>query len=169
MHVKRFPLLLLVSLTMALKLCCHSDGAGAILPSFNLEGLDGARFYSADHRGKTLVMVFWSVFCVPCHRQLSALARHSLMNDPSAKIVSVCVDPADRALVIQGSQMFGERIPVLLDYSRTIAKRLGIKTEPTTLIVDGAGSEVGRIVGYDPSTLSRIAQAVTLTNQRSAK
>ena len=156
-------------LMLCLKLGCNRDGGGGALHAFNLEGLDGTRFYWGEQRGKIVVLVFWSVYCVPCHRQLSALTGHSLMKDPQVKIVSVCVDPNDRALVEQGAKMSGGRIPVLLDYNATMKKKLGVKTEPTTLIVDGNGIEVGRIVGYDKSTLSQISKAVVVTKQRAAR
>jgi peroxiredoxin len=152
-------------LSSAATVCCRDREGGAV-QDIRLEALDGSRFYLGDHRGKTVVMVFWSVHCVPCHRQLVAMSKHSLMNDQSLKIVSVCVDPEDRALVEQGAKMFGERIPILLDHDRTLASRLGIKTEPVTLIVDGKGTEISRLVGYDDTTLSQIAKAVVVIAQR---
>ena len=91
------------------------------------------------------------------------------MNDQSVRIVSVCVDPADRALVEQGAKMFGGRIPILLDYDRTLGEKLGINTEPVTLILDGKGTEISRIIGYDKSTLSRVSKAVAVIKQRSKK
>lgn len=160
---------LVVMMILGLATGCNRDGAGRVIQDFRLEALDGSRFYLGDHRGKTVVMVFWSVHCIPCHRQLGVLSRHSLMNDPSVKIVSICLDPEDRALVEQGSKMFDGHIPILLDHDRTLGKKLGITAEPTTLIVDGRATEISRIVGYDQSTLSQISKAVAVIEQRARK
>lgn len=148
---------------------CGGDSSAGALHQFRLEALDGSRFYLGDHRGKTVVMVFWSVHCVPCHKELADLSKHSLARDDSVTIVSVCVDPSDRALVEQGARIAGGRIPTLLDHDRALAGKLGIDTEPTTLIVDGSGAEVSRIVGYDGATLAQISKVTALIRERAGK
>jgi hypothetical protein len=85
------------------------------------------------------------------------------------KVVSVCLDPEDRALVEQGAKMFAGRIPILLDHNRALARRLGIETEPITLIVDGKGTEISRLVGYDETTLSQIAKSVAVIHHRTSQ
>jgi hypothetical protein len=71
-------LVLISILSLAAMVCCR-DQAGGVVQEVRLDALDGSRFYLGAHRGKTVVMVFWSVHCVPCHRQLVALSKHSIM------------------------------------------------------------------------------------------
>ncbi len=168
--INRYSFVFLAALLAAsFAVSCGGDRTGDVLQEFRLETLGGGRFYLGDHRGKAVVMVFWSVHCVPCHRQLSDLGKHGLMNDPKVKVVSVCVDPADRGLVEQGARMFGGGIPVLLDEDRAVARKLGVEAEPTTLIVDKKGTEASRIVGYDGATLSQITKAVAVIEQRTSR
>ena len=157
------------ALVGAFSIQCNFNSSGDVLHDFKLDTWDGSRFYMSNHRGKIVVMVFWSVHCVPCHRQLGVLRRHALVNDKSVTLVSVCVDPEDRALVEQGVKITDGRIPVLLDHKRTVGKRLRIKSEPTTLVIDDKGSEIRRFVGYDSTTLAQIEKVVALLKQGSAK
>lgn len=115
------------------------------------------------------MIVFWSVHCVPCHRQLMDLSKHPIVRNESVKLISVCVDPEDRALVEQGNKMANGKIEVFLDHHRRVATSLGIEAEPTTLFIDQKGREFSRMVGYSATTISRIERNVALLEESKGK
>lgn len=169
MSVKVFVCFIVAVLVGSVTSGCNFNAGDKRLHDFHLEALDGSRFYLTNQRGKIVVMVFWSVYCVPCHRQLGDLSRHALLKDEAVKLVSVCVDPTDRALVEQGAKITSGRIPTLLDRNRAVSKTLGVKSEPTTLVIDSHGAEINRIMGYDTTTLAQIEKTVALLKEGSRK
>ncbi len=162
--------LIIVAVTALLMLVgCGSGGDDSALQDFTLKGYSGGRFYLSDHRGAVVVAVFWSVHCVPCHKELGDLKKHPIVREPGVKVISVCVDPEDRERVAHGAEISGPGIPVFLDSNRKLARRLGITTEPVTLIIDPEGREHSRITGYDDATLNLIQRNVGIAKQGLAR
>ncbi len=137
---------------------------GAPAPDFTLDTLDGSPRSIAAARGSPLVIDFWALWCAPCIRampKLDALARRLAQATESVAIWTVAiVESKDEVHVLQQIRAIwadkGLSLPVLIDRDGLIAESYGIRSLPTTLLVDERG--VVRIIeaGLDPDKLERL-------------
>ncbi len=82
----------------ALGLLGRSEPATAEARTFTVDSYDTI---VRAHRGKSLLMVFWSVDCPPCVKELTVL-RNELVRHPDLQLVLVATDePALRSRVDQ--------------------------------------------------------------------
>ncbi|HEY2735344.1 MAG TPA: TlpA disulfide reductase family protein, partial [Polyangiales bacterium] len=51
----------------------HYLGDGLLAPDFTLQDKDGKPWRLRDHRGKLIVMNFWTVTCQPCVEEMPSL------------------------------------------------------------------------------------------------
>src|SRR5204863_226422 len=63
---------------------------GAIVPSFALDTLDGARLSDSSLEGKIVILNFWSTTCPACVAELPAL--NELVNRPGVEVVGIALD-----------------------------------------------------------------------------
>lgn len=132
-----------------------------LVPHFHLETASGRRFYLREHLGKCVVLVFWSTACVPCKEEMAFLAElHSDLGEKRLVIAGICTDAEspDQAEAIADQLRISYAIP--LDTDGKVAKSLGIKAVPTTVLINAAGVEVWRREGYDPAVRRAIRSQV---------
>lgn len=103
----------------------------------------------ADFRGEGLVVNFWATWCAPCVREMPALDRlHAELAGRGARVLAISADRAGAAAVRQFYDVNRiAHLAVLVDREMALARRLGLKGLPTTLLVDRDGNEVARVVG----------------------
>ena len=147
----RLPLVVVPAvLLVALLTACGNEtrppqrlDAGALLPDFELETLDGGQLARADLAGRPTVFAFWATWCQPCLKEIPLLEK--LHADPSLDVVSIGLDEGGR----QALEPFVHRrkisYPVLLGDQPTFA-HFGGYTIPYTLLVnpDGTIAEIVR-------------------------
>ena len=106
----------------------------ALLP-FTLEDLDGRTVALADHRGGPLLIHYFATWCIPCRRELPALAalasRHPT---PQLTILAVSVAEPD-VRVRRFFEASSVPFPVLLDRQRVVAKQWAVDVLPTTILL----------------------------------
>jgi thiol-disulfide isomerase/thioredoxin len=103
----------------------------------------------ADFRGRLLVVNFWATWCAPCVEEMPALDRlHGALASERIEVVAISVD---RGGLRQVAPFFAahdlKRLPVYLDPSGASMRAFAIRGLPTTIVVDGAGRERGRLEG----------------------
>lgn len=109
----------------------------------------GAAVSLGDFRGKVVLLNFWASWCAPCLRELPSI------NDLEAKlggdkfeVVALNLDRKGEALarpVIDKLNL--DRLKLNLDPESRVARELGVRVMPTTIIYDSAGRELGRFQG----------------------
>jgi thiol-disulfide isomerase/thioredoxin len=124
-------------------------GAPRTLPPIEFLN-DAGRKITFDHfRGRFVLLNFWATWCPPCKEEMPSL--NSLASRFPAKdlaIVPVSVDAAGIAQ-IRGfySKLKLHRLSIYLDPTMDAMHKLGAVGIPTTLLLDRAGGEIGRLVG----------------------
>lgn len=124
--------------------------ARSALPNVTLACLGpGQPVHLAAVRGPALVNV-WASWCAPCIDEMPRLERLHTSAGGRLLVLGVVTDdraaPA-RALVAK----LGVTYPSLLDADGTVRRHLGVPGPPITLLVDGRGRVVRRIVGGVPA------------------
>ena len=122
---------------------------GAAVPEFRFTTADGSVRTLADYAGQGVVLNLWATWCVPCVAEmpaLDALAR-SVANDG----IAVLTLSSDRGGAAPVERFYREKaiqtLPILLDPKGDAARALNARGIPTTLLIDRAGRERGRLEG----------------------
>ena len=102
-----------------------------------------------DFQGKGVVLNFWATWCAPCVKEMPALDRLSAMTGSNAIHVAALSSDREGAAVVKAFyQKNGiKNLAVLVDPKSKLVMKSGAKGLPTTLLIDPAGREVGRVVG----------------------
>jgi thiol-disulfide isomerase/thioredoxin len=135
---------LIAVLPGALSLWAHPEKGAPAAPLDSLQLLQaplGARSDWASLKGKVVVLEFWATWCAPCVTSIPHLNQLVESLDP-AKFQFISIDDEDLKLVqgfLAKKKMSGW---VGVDKSGAIFALYGVKSRPTTIIVDGSGKVV---------------------------
>jgi peroxiredoxin len=115
-------------------------GNDRLAPDFELLDKDGRPWRLSDHRGKVVVMNFWSITCQPCVEEMPQLVDlASIVKDrDDVEVVAISVDEGWDAV----GTMFerDSRLKVLFDPDRAVVLgKFGTRMYPETWFVDPDG------------------------------
>lgn len=158
MNAKKCTVIILIFSALLLGGCRNKPAVEDNEPiDFRLDTLGHERFYLNQHRGKTVLLVFWSTWCIPCKSELVAL--QSLASSPEFKDVifaGVCNDPENLDDVKRIVKTLEINYLVLLDNQAQVSNKLGVKAVPTAIIVNAEGKITLKEEGYDTATMKQI-------------
>lgn len=123
--------------------------ASKTFPNVAFENGAGRKVTLADFRGKVVLLNLWATWCAPCRKEMPSLDRlQRQLGGPGFEVVALSIDRGGTAAV----QIFYEEInvralAVYIDASGQAPGQLGVVGIPTTLLIDGAGREIGRLTG----------------------
>ena len=103
----------------------------------------------ADFKGKVVLLNIWATWCVPCRREMPALDRlQENLGSPEFEVVPVSIDRGGIETVRKFYTEIGARnVGIYIDSSGKVLPALAVVGLPTTLLIDRAGREIGKIVG----------------------
>jgi thiol-disulfide isomerase/thioredoxin len=103
----------------------------------------------ADFKGKVVLLNIWATWCVPCRNEMPALDRlQGAMGGPDFEVIPVSIDRGGIEKVRGFYSEIGVRhLATYIDVSGEALRALRTVGLPTTLVIDGAGQEVGRVIG----------------------
>ncbi len=118
----------------------HYLGRSRLAPDFTLEQRDGSPWNLEDHRGKVIVMNFWSITCPPCLEEMPSLEILGELSErwDDVEIVAVATDPSweDVATVIPDNSHMTQ----LIDPEKAVSREMfGTELYPETWIIDADG------------------------------
>lgn len=118
----------------------HYMGNNRTAPDFELPMADGTTWRLSDHRGRVIVMNFWTVTCQPCMEEMPSLVELAgeLADRDDIELVTISVDrdwDTVRSVVPDDSPL-----TVLLDSDRSIVNgSFGTRLFPETWVIDREG------------------------------
>lgn len=139
--------------------------AGTALPAFGFRTGDGVDQTLADYAGKGVVLNLWATWCVPCVAEMPSLdALAAAVQDAGVVVLALSSDRGGAAAV---RRFYTERsvrhLAIMLDPMGAGARALGARGIPTTVLIDSAGLERGRVEGAaDWATPASIAMVKAL-------
>ena len=119
------------------------------MAAFSFSELGGTEVTIADFAGKVVLLNLWATWCAPCVRELPALERlNADLGGEEFQVVALSVDRGGSHHVVPFLERHGlTTLPVYLDEAGRSLTAVKIRGFPTTMMVDRAGREVGRLEG----------------------
>jgi thiol-disulfide isomerase/thioredoxin len=103
----------------------------------------------ANFGGKVVLVNYWATWCPPCIRELPSIDRlQARLGGDDFTIVAISIDrggkPIARRLM---KRLRLKNLALYLDPSSKSAKKLGVRSMPTTFLFDRKGREIGKLEG----------------------
>ena len=138
-----------------------SDNA-APAPPIAFEDGERRRLTLADFRGQIVLLNFWATWCAPCIRELPSLDRlQAQLKSSGVTIIALSLDRSGATAV---KAFFAEHgihnLGVYVDPTMDAQAALKIPGLPTTVLIDPAGHDRGRLIGPADWTSEAAAQLV---------
>jgi peroxiredoxin len=112
----------------------------------SLMDLNGKEVRLSDFRGKIVFLNFWATWCLPCRVEMPSMEKlHKRLKHKDFVMVAIDLqEPTSRV-----KKFFEENkltFICLLDLKGKVGDRYGVKSLPTTFILDKAGRIIGKTV-----------------------
>jgi thiol-disulfide isomerase/thioredoxin len=126
---------------------------GLRLPALAFKDANGAEKSLADWKGRTVLLNLWATWCVPCRKEMPALAAlQQKLGGPSFEVVAVNIDTRDpdkpkawlQQAGVTGLAYYADASAHAFQELKAIGKAVGM---PTSLLIDGAGCEIASLAG----------------------
>ncbi len=114
---------------------------------FTLTALDGRTIHWKDLSGKVVLINFWATWCGPCKDEMPAFERLRTQLDPNGFALVTVTTDLQREGIGQFLSGLDVHLPVLFDEDHDVSQAYRVRALPTTVLIDRAGSVVGRAVG----------------------
>jgi len=119
------------------------------LPEIAIADGDGKAGTLADFHGKFVLLNIWATWCVPCRKEMPTLDRlQGQLGGPDFEVVALSIDRGGADAVRKFYSEVGiQHLALHFDAAAEAAFKLSAVGLPTTLLIDGQGQEVGRLIG----------------------
>jgi thiol-disulfide isomerase/thioredoxin len=123
------------------------------LPDLAFHDGSGQKRQLSEWRGRTVLFNLWATWCVPCRKEMPALdALQAKLGDKDFEVVAVNIDTRDADKPRDWLKQVGiERLAYYADASAKVFQDLKQAGKawgmPTTILIDGAGCEIGTMAG----------------------
>jgi len=116
-------------------------------PSFRLKDLNGKEVKLEDHRGKIVFLNFWATWCLPCRAEMPSMEKlYTQFKDRDFIILAVDLQEGTNKVRVL-KEKFGLHFPILLDSDGRVGLMYGVRSIPTTYLIDQEGYVMGGALG----------------------
>ena len=116
-------------------------------PSFALKDLSGKEVKLEDYRGKLIFLNFWATWCPPCRQEMPSMERlYTEFKDRGLTMLAVDLREGT-GKVKAFKEDFKLSFPILLDSDGRVGLMYGVRSIPTTYLIDQEGNVIGGALG----------------------
>jgi thiol-disulfide isomerase/thioredoxin len=103
----------------------------------------------ADFHGKVVLLNVWATWCLPCRKEMPTLDRlQAALSGQNFEVVALSIDRQGTETVRTFYSEIGiKHLALYVDASGQALSALAALGLPTTILIDGEGRELGRLVG----------------------
>jgi len=123
------------------------------IPDLAFQDSEGKTRKLSEWKGRTVLVNLWATWCVPCRKEMPALDKlQETLGDKDFEVVAINIDTRDPekpktflkdAGLTKLAYFHDQKAKVFQDL-KSAGRALGM---PTSVLVDGAGCEIGTIAG----------------------
>jgi len=128
-----------------------ADEIGSRLPDFSVKDLQGREIFSADLRGKVVLIDFWATWCQPCKKEMPGYQK--LVDSYGSRGFAVVGFKFDTMMDAEDPVLFAKRIgvryPLAVASDELKQKFGGIEGLPTTMLYDRDGVLRRKVIGFE--------------------
>jgi len=119
------------------------------VPVITFRDRDGQERGLAEFAGKVVLLNFWATWCGPCRREMPDLDElQSRLGGPKFIVMAISSDRKGLEAVQKFYQENDIRhLDIFIDKTTKVQRAFGAYGLPTSVLIDGEGREVGRLVG----------------------
>ena len=119
-----------------------------VAPDFALPDVEGNIWRLSDFRGKVVLLNFWATWCPPCRAEMPSMETlYQAYKDQGFEILAVSSDVQGAAIVQPFMQEYRLSFPALLDTTGRVNGMYGVRSIPTSYLVDRQGQVVSQEIG----------------------
>ncbi len=114
---------------------------------FELEDLQGERVSLKSFQGRIVLLNFWATWCPPCRAEMPSLERlHQAFRGRDFALLAVDLQE-EKDQVQRFAAEYSLSFRVLLDSSGQVGSTYGVRSIPTTYLIDRRGFLLARFIG----------------------
>lgn len=120
-----------------------------VFPDFTVRTLDGQSVQLARYRGKIVILDMFATWCPPCRQEIPAFAELQQEHGDVLAVVGLSFDQGP----VEQVREFAKELNVNYDLylgSEEIARYIGLRAIPHTLVLDQEGRIYKNYIGYRP-------------------
>jgi peroxiredoxin len=126
----------------------HYLGDDRLAPDFTLTDQHGQPWRLSEHRGKTVVMNFWTVTCKPCVEEMPSFEQLALIAAERDDVEVVAVTTDKDWATVQSLFRPESKLRILFDPEKKVVReKFGTRLYPETWVIDPAGVIRARVDG----------------------
>src|SRR5712672_1819653 len=124
-----------------------------LVPALAFKDASGGDKHLADWRGRVVLLNLWATWCVPCRKEMPALAAlQRKLGGEGFEVIAVNIDTRDpdkpiawlAQAGVSGLVYYADASARVFQELKAVGKAVGM---PTSLLVDGAGCEIASLAG----------------------
>lgn len=126
----------------------RAGGRTFVAPDFPLPDLEGNVQRLSDFRGKVVLLNFWATWCPPCRAEMPSMETlYQAYKGQGFEILAVSSDVQGAAIVQPFMEKYRLSFPALLDTTGRVNGMYGVRSIPTSYLLDRQGQVVSREIG----------------------
>src|SRR5262249_50374409 len=123
------------------------------IPALTFKDATGAERNLADWKGRVVLLNLWATWCVPCRKEMPALATlEEKLGGANFEVVSVNIDTRDptkpktwlKDAGVTGLAYYADASGHIYQELKAVGRAVGM---PTSLLIDGSGCELAYLAG----------------------
>jgi cytochrome c biogenesis protein CcmG/thiol:disulfide interchange protein DsbE len=146
-----FSVFAIIFICIASISCQSGTAAGkSKAPDFTLKDLDGNSFsLSSNARGKVVILDFWATWCPPCRAEIPHfVSLQDKYRNKGLMVIGISLDQGGVKTVKPFAKSYNINYPILMGNREVVASYGGVRSIPTTFVIDKKGRIVEKFVGY---------------------
>lgn len=117
-------------------------------PDFTLTDLDGKKVTMSDYEGKIIILDFWATWCGPCKMEIPSFIQLQEDYKDDVVILGVSLDQGGPRTVVPFARQMKINYPVVFGDGQVVQDYGGIRSIPTTFVIDRDFTIQRKYVGY---------------------